>query len=306
MKKFDYNFCDPYEAYTAYHRNVLKNFLMNIFKWNGLPDSIDERFFNDSLIMRGYCTGFKYTDGKIYVTDGALSGIDEYYRPIKFTAANIKFNGVTRKIDEDCAVCYNTYDYSCPYSLNPMIEIYARRLADLDVSVDTSIRNSRVCIIPVVEDDKDAIRTTKILEDMYKGKPATLSFKTKSFNGKSAFETFPIKSKDNIVVMELADARRNIMADFYAELGIDTLAVDKKAQTNLIEMTSNTEQLGVAREVFLVPRQRWADKMNEIFGTNISVDFNPEIFKEEEMRYDQSWNETGVDKESETQSVVRD
>ena len=297
MKKFDYTFSDPYEAYTAYHRKVLKNFLMNIFKWEGLPDTIDERFFNDSIIMRGYCTGFK-KDGKIYVTDGALSGIDEYYRPTKFTAANVKFNGVVREIDKDCAVCYNTYDYSCPYSLNPMIEIYARRLADLDVSVDTSIRNSRVCIIPVVEDDKDAIRTTQILEDMYKGKPATLSFKTKSFNGKSAFETFPIKSRDNIVVAELADARRNILADFYSELGIDTLAVDKKAQTNLVEMTSNNEQLGVAKEVFLVPRQNWAKKMNELFGTNISVTFNPEIFKEVDGD-DTSRNETGVDQEPE-------
>lgn len=299
MKKFDYDFCDPYEAYTAYHRKVLKNFIMNIFKWNGLPDTIDERFFNDSIIMRGYCTGFKYTDGKIYVTDGALSGIDEYYRPIKFTAANIKFNGVTRTIDKDCVVCYNTYDYSTPYSLNPMIEIYARRLADLDISVDTSIRNSRVCIIPVVEDDKDAIRTTKILQDMYAGKPATLSFKTKSFNGKSAFETFPIKSRDNIVVSELADARRNILADFYSELGIDTLAVDKKAQTNIIEMTSNTEQLGVAKEVFLEPRLKWADRMNEIFGTNIGCDFNPEIFKKEAEEDDQSRNETGMDQKSE-------
>jgi len=299
MKKFDYSFCEPFEAYTAYHRNVLKNFIMNMFKWNGLPDSIDERFFNDSIIMRGYCVGFKYTDGNIYVTDGALAGVDEYYRPTTFKAANIKFNNVTRKIDVDCVVCYNTYDYSTPYSLNPMIEIYARRLADLDVSVDTSIRNSRVCVIPVVEDDKDAIRTTKILQDMYAGKPATLSFKTKSFNGKSAFETFPIKSRDNIVVAELADARRNILADFYSELGIDTLAVDKKAQTNYKEMDSNIQQIGVAKEVFLEPRQKWAKRMNEIFGTNISVDFNPEIFKKEAEEDDQSRNETRMDNKSE-------
>lgn len=288
---------NPYEMYVSYHRKNLKNFLMNWIKWEGLPDSIDERFLNDSVIMRGYCGAFKYSDGKIYVTDGAISGLDEYYRPTVFTTANIKFNNLKKSIGKDCAICYNTYDYSSPYSLAPMIEIYARRLADIDLSIDTSVRNSRVCVIPVVKDEKDALRTAQILKDMYEGKPATLSYKTTSFDGKAGVEIFPVKSKDNIVVAELADARRNIMADFYSELGIDNLAVDKKERTNLKEMDSNKQRLAVAGQIFLEPRQRFADEVNSLFGLNIKPVFNQEMFKEVDGNENSADTpETGSDK----------
>ena len=293
MKKFDYCITDPVQAYTAYHRKNLKNFLMKLFKWNNLPESIDDRFFNDSLLMRGYCVGFKYVDGKVYVTDGALAGLDEYYRPTEFKAANIKFQNVSRKIGTDCSVCFNTDDYSEPYSFVPMIEIYAHRLAELDVSVDTSVVNSRVCIIPVCDDDKEAIRISKLIRDMYAGKPASIAYKA-SFNGKTGIEFVPIHSKDNLVVTDLADARRNIMSDFYTELGINNLAVDKKAQTNYVEMNSNNEQLAIRKNIFLEPRQRWCEEMNEMFGTNISVEFNPDIIKEVDLN-DQSMSETRVD-----------
>lgn len=296
MKNPKVDCCNPYELYVSYHRTNLKNFLMNWIKWKGLPDSIDERFFNDSLIMRGFCTAFKFSDGKVYVTDGSISGLDEYYRPTKFTAANIKFQGVKRDIGKDCAVCYNTYDYSSPYSLSTMIEIYARRLADIDLSIDTSVKNSRVCIIPVVKDEKDALRTAQVLKDMYEGKPATLAFKTTSFDGKSGIEIFPVKSKDNIVVADLADARRNIMADFYSELGIDNLAVDKKERTNLEEMNSNKQRLAIAGQIFLEPRKRFAEEVNAMFGLNIEPEFNMEMFKEVDVYENNSSSaETAVD-----------
>lgn len=281
MKNPKVDFSNPYEAYVSYHRKNLKNFLMNWITWDGLPDSIDSRFLNDSLIMRGFCVGFEYSDGEIYVTDGAISGLDEYYRPTKFTASNIKFTGVKREIGKTCAVCYNTYDYSSPFSLAPMIEIYARRLADIDLSIDTSVRNSRVCVIPVVKDEKDAIRTTQLLKDMYEGKPATLAYQSTSFDGKNGIEIFPIKSKDNIVVSDLADARRSILSDFYSELGINNLAVDKKERTNLAEMSSNEQSLAIAGQIFLEPRKRWADEMNELFGLNIVPKFNEEMFNKE-------------------------
>lgn len=277
MKKCDLDIKDPLQLYREYHFTNLKNFLMNWIKWNGLPDSIDSRFFNDSLIMRGFCTGFKYKDGNIYVTDGAISGVDEYYRPTKFKSSNVKFLNEKRKIGEDCAVCFNTYDYSSPYSMSTMLTIYANRLAHIDVSVDTSVMNSRVAVIPTVNDEKEAIRVANMMKRIYAGEPTVLSYRNSSFDGEKGIDIFPIKSKDNIVVTELADARRNIMSDFYNELGIKNVAVDKKERTNLAEMDSNSDQLKIASEIFLEPRKRWCEEMNRIFGTNISVEFNKEV-----------------------------
>lgn len=284
----------PLAIYTEFHRKELRNFLMNLYEWNGLPETVDERFFNDQLLFNGYATCFEYTDGNIYCTNGAISGLDRYYRPTDFVSSNIYFKNIHKTIGKDCVVCYNTLNYQHPQedSCRALVDIFAYRLAELDVSIDTSIKNSRVCIIPVVSDDKEAIRTAKVLKEMYEGKPAALSFKS-AFN--KDVEMFPIKAKDNIVVTELADARRNIMADFYSYLGIDTIAVDKKERTNYKEMDSNKTQLLINGLRMTEAREIFCKEMNDLFGTNISVKLREEVLEDVE-----SGAETRTDSEPET------
>ena len=289
----------PLPIYIEFHRKELRNFLMNLYEWNGLPKTIEERFFNDQVLFKGYCTAFKYVDKQIYCTNGAISGLDRYYRPTNFTASNIYFKNLKREIGKDCVVCYNTLNYQHPEEDNccALIDITAYRLAELDLSLDTSVKNSRVCLIPVVGDEKEAIRTAEVIKKMYEGKPAVLAFKT-AFN--KEVQMFPIKARDNIVVSELADARRNIMADFYSYLGIDTIAVDKKERTNYKEMESNKTQLLINGLRLTEAREIFCKEMNEMFGTNISVRLRKETLDQEVLEDVESRTETTTDTKSET------
>lgn len=273
-----------YDKLYAHFRRFLKNNLRNYFIWE-LPDTIDARRFEEMLLFEGgTATGFRWTEtsdttykNAIIVADGALPGIDLYNRPTKYVSANPRIiPPVTRTPYVDCVPCYNTKNMQHGENCNTLVDIYADLLAHETISMRTSVINSRVTLLPTVKDDKEAIRVNKLMKDIYDGEGYALRYKVSDFDGTTLF---PIKARDNIVVSELADARRCILADFYAETGVKTVAVDKRERTNLAEMSSNDTQTKIACDIMLSPRKLWAEQMNKIFGTNITVRFNEEVVK---------------------------
>ena len=295
-----------YDKLYAHFRRYLKNLLRNYFVWEGLPETIDARAFENYLLFEsGFAVGFKWSEAKdktykdqIIVAGGALAGIDLYQRPTTYVSANpVIVPPVKRTPYVDCVPCYNTKNYNFGENCNKLIDIYADLLAHETISMRTSVINSRVVLIPTVNDDKEAVRVNEMLQDIYDGETYTLKYKVSEFDGKTIF---PIKARDNIVVSELADARRCILADFFSETGVKTVAVDKRERTNMAEMSSNDTQTKIACDIMLAPRKLWAEKMNEIFGTDISVRFNEEVIE------NASLGETYFDNSTDAQSDVRE
>ena len=269
----------------AHFRRYLKNLLRNYFVWE-LPPTIDSRALEEMLLFEGFTVGFKCFEvegsefkNKPIVSSGALAGIDLYQRPITFVSANPRISpSVMRTVGVDCVPCYNTLNYQFGENCNTLVDIYADLLANVTISIRSSVRNSRVCLVPTVSDTEEAIRVGNLLDRMYDGDSSALAFEVGDISGNNLF---PIKARDNIVVSELADARRNIMADFFSETGVKTLAVDKRERVNLAEMDSNGDQIKIACDIMLAPRKRWAEEMNKMFSTNISVKFNEEVVRNE-------------------------
>lgn len=278
-----------YDKYFNHFQRFLKNLLRNYFIYEGMPETIDTRAHEELVLFKGCDIGFRWDEaydkeyrGKIIVAEGALAGIDLYQRPTKYVSANPRITpSVTRIPLKDCVPCYNTLNYQYGETCNVLVDIYADMLANITLSMRSSVRNSRVALIPTVDDDTDAIRLNEAIESIYDGDSYVLNYEMGELSGNNLF---PIKAKDNIVVSELADARRSIMADFFAETGVKTLPVDKKERANLVEMDSNSDQIKIACDIMLAPRKLWCEQMNKMFGTNISVKFNEEVVKNELYR----------------------
>ena len=278
-----------YDKLYSHFRRHLKNLLRNYFVWEGLPDTIDARALEETLLFEeGFIVGFQWNEAsdrnaeykdKVIVSGGALAGIDLYQRATTFRSANpVIIPPVARTPRVDCVPLFNTKNYRFGENCNTVVNIYADMLADTTISMKNSIRNSRVTILPTVNDDKEAVRVNDLMKQIYDGEAFALRYKVNDFDGQTLF---PIRAKDNIVVSELADARRCIMADFFSETGVKTIAVDKRERVNLQEMSSNDTQTKIACDIMLQPRQKWAEEMNAMFGTNISVKFNEEVVKNE-------------------------
>lgn len=267
------------EKYYSVNRRFLKNILRNLVIWEGLPESIDERALNDYVLFDGFASGFQY-NGELIVATGALSGIDHYYRPTWYTCANAKIVPVQRRrVGVGCCICYNTPNYQFPESFNNIVDLFAWRLADISLSEEVSIRNSRAAYVPLVKDEKEAIRFGRLMEEVYDGDSYAIGYKLPI--GKNAGDMFlPLNARDNLVVDILSDARRSTLADFFSQLGVKTIAVDKKERTNLLEMNSDSQQRKITSDIIMKPRERWCTEMNARWGTNISVRFNEEEVKE--------------------------
>lgn len=278
-----------YDKYFNHFQRFLKNLLRNYFIYEGLPETIDARAHEELVLFKGCDIGFKWDEaydkeyrGQIIVAEGALAGIDLYQRPTRFVSANPRITpSVSRVPLKDCVPCYNTLNYQFGETCNVLVDIYADLLANITLSMRSSVRNSRVALIPTIDDDTDAIRLNEAIESIYDGDSYVLNYEMGDLSGNNLF---PIKAKDNIVVSELADARRSILADFFSETGVKTLPVDKKERANLVEMDSNSDQIKIACDIMLAPRKLWCEQMNKMFNTNISVKFNEEVVKNELYR----------------------
>lgn len=289
------DFTRPLEIYTEFHRRELWGFLENLYTWEGMPEEVDIRFFNSQLITYGFAPLIAYKGG--YVTsNGAPHGLDKYFRSTKFRISNPFLDNLDLEVGKKAVICYNTLNYRQPESCELLVEIYARRLAQIDLSLDVSLKNSRASIIAVVEDSNDALRVVTTLEDIYRGEAAAV---TTSQAWKDSTQIFPLKPKDNIIAAELADSRDNVMAEFYQYLGIDTVAVDKKERTNLVEMHSQDQQLLINGKRMDEARDIFCEEVKKTFGLDITCKKN----KPEEVRSDvEGMPETGIDTTAAAQS----
>lgn len=266
------------EKYYSVNRRFLKNVCRNLVEWDGLPDTIDERALNDYVLFGGFAAGFYYK-GELIVAEGSLSGLDHYYRPTWYTCSNPRIIPVQRRrVGDGCCICYNTPNYQFPETFNQIVDLYAWRLADISLSEEVSIRNSRATLVPLVKDTNEALRFSRLMQEVYDGESCALGYKLPI--GKNVGDMFlPLNARENLVVDLLSDARRSTLADFFSTLGVKTLPLDKKERTNLLEMESDSQQRKITSDIIMKPRERWCREMNERFGTNISVRFNEEEVK---------------------------
>jgi hypothetical protein len=70
------------------------------------------------------------------------------------------------------------------------------------------------------------------------------------------------------------------LAQFYAELGIIANYNMKRERINTAESEMNSGCLDINIWNMLENRKKAVEKINELFGTSISVELNPEIFYE--------------------------
>lgn len=290
------------EIYKNFFTRQLKNILRVRREWTGFPDTVDTQLLNENLLFNdGFSVVYEYK-GDIITTTGALAGLNREFRPTSFTSANpYVLPAQERTPGKDCVIIYNTPRYQFPETFSDIVEFYSMRMAEIAISMDTSIKNSRVCIIPIVRDEKEANRTAKILNDMYEGKPCALSYAS-AFSSDNRDILFPIKARDNIVTSELQDALNQEWNSFYQTIGVINTAVDKKERTNLTEMTSNLEQLELNKSIWTGPHmERSIEELKEVFGLNIELNLRGEEVEE----YATSWTQTGTDTGTEAQSEVR-
>lgn len=261
---------DKKRLIDSYVRYMLSQTL-EIFKYNDLPDSIPEKEIEILHQINGNAI-WKEVNGKLYVFHGGLGGIlNEYYHPTKAVISNPYLNyNADLEIDKDCVVTFNN---KIRDGLLPMFNRYATLIAECDISIRFATINARIPYIINADDDntKDSVET--VLKDIWDGAKIGVALNTRLLDKNGMF-TAEFGAKDNHNIKDLIELRQYLKSSWYMELGIQSNYNMKRESLNSSETTMDESVLLPLIDDMLNERKIGLEKVNKMFGTNITVELS--------------------------------
>lgn len=258
----------------ALHFNYALLKTLEMFEYEGLPDTIPPREIE--RIIQTFAFGYflKANDGKYYVFYGGLGGKpNPYYQPSEFIVANpaLKFFDQV-KINDEGVLIWNDYAHM---GLTPMIRRYAELMAECDITLRFGLINAR--IVSVMEALNDTMKTSaetfyKEIEDGKKiGVCVGKSFETDDGSSLRVNDYRKANSQDLKSVMEL---QQYLKASFYNEIGLQANYNMKREAINDSEASMNEEALKPLCDNMLLSRREALEKINKQYGLNITVKYS--------------------------------
>ena len=244
------------------------NRTQSMFRWSGLPETIPQRMIELYLQINGN-VGIAEYDGNLYAYRGGLGGEpDEYYMPTIFTVANPAQDfSKNLKIGEEVEVISNDTLYM---GLMSLFKRYASLLAENLVSMRVAMINSRITDLISATDDRTKKSAEKFLKDIEEGKLGVIS----SSEFLEGIKSTPYGSEGHYnTITSLIELHQYYKASWYNDIGLNANYNMKRESISRGESQLTNDALLPLVDDMLTCRQRGAEKVNQLFGTNISVDF---------------------------------
>ena len=261
-----YDFKDKRKNTQSYIVYML-NRVMQMFEYDGLPDTLPKRMIELYTMVNGHSVVVKHNNN-LYVCFGGFAGEpDEYYMPKQYIIANPYLKLFkTFTIDEDCVLIKND---SMLYGLMPMFNRYASALVDNDITMNMVDINSRIAALIDARDDATKVSAEKFLKDMEDGKNGIIA-SSAFFDG---LRSQPYSEHTYQLLTELIEYHQYMKASWFNEIGLNANYNMKREAITADESQLNDDMLLPLIDDMLECRKIAVDKINTMFGTNISVSF---------------------------------
>lgn len=277
----DKEYIEAIKRKQTYNFAFLERLFDSLFKVKNLPETMDINFINWNLNRRGYITLLKADDGTLRCLQGAISGLDVYNRPVKFISTNpvAKYCDLRRTIGEDCVVMRNTLNKRLVQPNNRLFRKYADMLTIIETSIDCAMYNSRVSTIFNAESDAEAQKIRAMFDQLAMGKPFIITNSRKPVDVLKQNVARPLieltgANRNGYIVDLLLRDRWTIICNFLTEIGVNNNPFEKAERQITDEVNSNNEMLDIARFEYFKAREEAWNEFNEMFGENVTIEFN--------------------------------
>lgn len=255
-------------TYLQYYER-LTELAITMFDWQNLPSTVDPRYLELHLFQTG-CVVYFNDDviGNLCLDCLQNGNFDVYGNPISRRAYS-SYNNYQRRLKEsDSVIIWNNYLRTNSVSA---IQMFSRRLYILDRIIDVNVNAQKT---PTLIQGTDKQRQT--LVNLYK-----------EFDGNSPF-IFGDKNLDlnalkslNTGAPYVADKLYQLKVQIWNEaltyLGISNINIQKKERLITDEVTRNQGGTIASRYSRLQARRDAVEKINAMFGTNISVSYREDL-----------------------------
>lgn len=235
------------------------------FKWNNLPNTVDSRFLEKTILENGSAIFFK-DDVYGYVTlkSSAYGNWNIYGIPTKRTAygANSYHVNLT---DKDSVIIWNNMLHNRDIL---MLTEYAKKLYEIDRTIDININAQKT---PMIIKCNNRQRMTMLqLYQKYNGnEPFIFADKDIDLSGIGVLNT-----QAPYLAQQLYDLKMNIWNECLTYLGVVNIQTTKKERLITDEVQRMNGGTMASRQSRLNARKQACEEINNMFGLNISVEIN--------------------------------
>ena len=277
-----YNFSDKGKCIDNHVAYMLAR-TQSMFSYSGLPNTLNARIIelylqvngnlciteiNDAIIGK---SGHAELEPGLYAFTGGMGGeYDVYYMPTIYTVANPYLNfSRNLKINDECIVIPSDSMY---YGLLPMFQKYATALTENELSMNMATIVLRLQALISASDDNTKKSAEKYLNDIISGKIGVIA--ENQFLDNSLKVTPYATTGAHTTIQNIIELEQYLRATWYNDLGLNANYNMKRESINSNESQLNNDALLPLVDNMLKCRQDGFSKVNEKYGTNITVSLN--------------------------------
>lgn len=263
----------------------------SMFKWHNLPDTIDERTLERRLQENGFVIFMNIDEseilpfeevkqeGGVYAMSGNFGGVLDFNGNPQYTIVAHPLLKNTRKdyINKDCVLCRNDAKM---LGFIPMFSRYARAIVENDLSLFRADQQTRATALLSVNDNKGLESARKYIESIKKG---DLGFVMQESKAMPSIKTQPYFSDAGGQITNLIELEQFLKGSWFNEVGINANFNMKRETILESENDLNSEAIQPLVDQMLHERERACEKINEMFGLNVSVELHSAWNKEQQI-----------------------
>ena len=270
-------------------QNTFQNLMttaLNIFKWDGLPDTCDEKMLERSLILTGRAVMEKTEQGYLTLAASAASGVNLYGYPVRAHAYGM--NGYNHEVvlyvpgaDTDkklvkaagepvSNLTYNAvmcYDNAEGFPFVKYLITASERMSNAMRTMDVTVQNLKQPM--VITCDEAMVNTVKeVLNNKDANVTAIIG------NSKLPVDSFKVWQTgcDASILQSLREHYEWVANQTKSIMGINSNEnLDKRERLLVDEVNANNQSIEESVDKRLAWRRKFCNEVNDAFGLNISV-----------------------------------
>lgn len=249
--------------------NRLVELSVSVFEWKNLPDTVDPRYLELHLFQTGCMVYFKdEVIGDLCLDCIANGQFDVYGNPV-LRRAYSSYNNYQKLLKpNNSVIIWNNY-LRTPSVLD--VKMFAQRLYNLDRIIDVNANAQKTPVL-VQGTEKQRLTLVNLYKEFDGNAPFIFGDKNLDLNSLRAIST-----NAPYVADKLYQLKTQIWNEALTYLGISNLNIQKKERMITDEVQRNQGGTIASRYSRLEARREAVDKINRMFGTDISVDYREDF-----------------------------
>ena len=280
--KFDLDYVlDKPKSAKAYFTYLLARCL-RMFEYKNLPDTIPADIFDRYVMMNGVACVGKDQNDDLRVFFGNWGGeYDVYYRPSLFIVSNPHIEGGekegwfhqyvvfprSKSTKQDGVLMRNDTAW---FGLSPMLSRYSALFAENILTIRTADVMLRIIALLSAPSDEEFASAMEYIKALENGK-------LKAVGDNPFFDGIKLQSppsNNGSYLTQFIELHQYLKGSFYNEIGLSANYNMKREAIGKGESTlDNDSLLPLCENMLLCRREDWR-KVNELFGTEVEVDFS--------------------------------